>query len=216
MTLLSVVRFWCSLASLARVMLRLYIGSAIESSTIIWAAGVKASPAARWLGAETDPAGRVKVGPDLSIPQHQHIFAVGDTACALDGRGEPLPGVAPVAKQQGAYVARVIAARLEGKSTSPFRYRDFGSMATIGRKRAVAQLGRIKLTGFPAWLLWCVAHIYFLIGFRNRLAVTLNWAWNYVTFQRGTRLITGMTGSKMENVSRSEDGAPQIRGRQAA
>ncbi len=187
----------------------------IESITIIWAAGVRASPAARWLGAETDRAGRVKVGPYLSLPQHPHIFVVGDTACALDHSGEPLPGVAPVAKQQGAYVARVIAMRMEGKSIPPFRYRDFGSMATIGRKRAVAQLGRIKLSGFPAWLLWCAAHIYFLIGFRNRLAVTMNWAWHYVTFQRGTRLITGMTGSKTENSNRSENESLQGRLRQA-
>ena len=186
----------------------------IESSTIIWAAGVKASPAAQWLGAETDRAGRVKVGPDLSLRQHPHIFVLGDTACALDHQGEPFPGVAPVAKQQGAYVARVIIARAEGRSVPPFRYRDFGSMATIGRKRAVAQLGRIKLSGLPAWLLWCVAHIYFLIGFRNRLTVTMNWAWNYVTFQRGTRLITGMTGSKMENMNRSEGESLQVRLRQ--
>ena len=128
-----------------------------------------ASPAGLWLGAETDRAGRVKVAPDLSVPGHPDIFVIGDTA-ALDGAdGNPLPGVAPVAKQQGHYVAKLLLARQKGKTLPPFRYRDFGSLATIGRKRAVVQMGRFKLKGFIAWLLWCVAHIYFLIGFRNRL-----------------------------------------------
>jgi NADH dehydrogenase len=162
----------------------------IESRTIMWSAGVEASPAGRWLGAESDRAGRVKVGPDLSLPGRPHIFVLGDTALFSSGEGEPLPGVAPVAKQQGAYVARVIAARAGGRSVPPFQYRDFGMLAIIGRSRAVAQFGRIKLSGRPAWLLWCFAHIYFLIGFRNRLFVMLNWAWNFLTFRRGARLIT--------------------------
>jgi NADH dehydrogenase len=126
---------------------------------------------------------------------------VGDVACALGAAGVPLPGVAPVAKQQGRYVAKLLMARIGGHTLPPFRYRDFGTMATIGRKRAVAQFGRLKLSGVAAWWLWSLAHIYFLIGFRSRLAVTLNWAWNYVTFQRGTRLITGISGSRIEDVA---------------
>jgi len=162
----------------------------IESRTIMWSAGVEASPAGQWLGAESDRAGRVKIEPDLSLPGRPHIFVLGDTALFTGGGGEPLPGVAPVAKQQGAYVARVIAARAGGRSVPPFQYRDFGMLAIIGRSRAVAQFGRVKLSGLPAWLLWCFAHIYFLIGYRNRLVVMLNWAWNFLTFRRGARLIT--------------------------
>ena len=170
----------------------------IETRTIVWAAGVVASPAGRWLGAETDRSGRVVVGPDLLVPGRPDIFVIGDTAHALGTDGKPLPGVAPVAKQQGGYVAALIKARTAGRTLPPFRYRDFGSLATIGRKRAVAQMGALKLDGFLAWLLWSVAHIYFLIGFRNRIVVAMNWAWNYITFQRGTRLITGMSGARMD------------------
>ena len=172
----------------------------IESRTIMWAAGVEASPAAQWLGVESDRAGRVKVEPDLSLPGRPHIFVIGDTAFRVDAEGKPLPGVAPVAKQQGAYVARAIAARAAGESIPPFRYRDYGMLATIGRSRAVAQIGRIRLSGFAAWLLWCFAHIYFLIGFRNRLLVMVNWAWNFATFQRGARLITGIVGAQTRDV----------------
>jgi NADH dehydrogenase len=172
-------------------------GRRIEAANIVWAAGVMASPAGRWLAAEVDRAGRVKVNPDLSLPGRPEIFVLGDTASVSGADGRPLPGVAPVAKQQGAYVARLIKARIAGKPTPEFRYSDFGSMATIGRKSAVVEIGRFRLTGFVAWLIWSVAHVYFLIGFRNRLAVALNWGWNYVTFQRGTRLITGLTGSRM-------------------
>jgi NADH dehydrogenase len=172
----------------------------IETRTIMWAAGVKASPAAEWLGVESDRVGRVKVLPDLSVPGYSNIFVIGDAALALGADGKPFPGVAPVAKQQGKYVADVLAARATGTTAMPFRYRDFGSLATIGRKRAVAEIGRIKLSGFIAWLLWSVAHIYFLIGFRNRLVVAMSWGWSYLTFQRGTRLITGMSGSRMEDV----------------
>jgi NADH dehydrogenase len=145
-------------------------GEAIEARTIIWAAGVMASRAGQWLGAETDRAGRVKVCADLTLSDNPDIFVVGDVACVFGADGKPLAGVAPVAKQEGQYVAALLKARLRGKTVPPFQYRDFGSLATIGRKRAVAQLGRLKLTGLPAWLLWSVAHIYFLIGFRNRLA----------------------------------------------
>jgi NADH dehydrogenase len=174
----------------------------IEARTIMWAAGVMASPVGRWIGAKTDRAGRVLVGPDLSVPDRPDIFVIGDAAHAVGANGMPLPGVAPVAKQQGAYVAALVKARAEGRALPPFRYRDFGSLATIGRKRAVAQLGSVKLHGFVAWLVWSVAHIYFLIGFRNRAVVAMNWAWNYLTFQRGTRLITGMSGARVEEMPR--------------
>jgi NADH dehydrogenase len=177
----------------------------IATRTVMWAAGVMASPAGDWLGADMDGAGRVKVAPDLSVPGHPHIFVIGDTANARGRDGQPLPGVALVAKQQGQYVAKLLAARASGKTAPAFCYRDFGAMATIGRKRAVAQLGRLKLSGFVAWTLWSVAHIYFLIGFRNRLVVAMNWAWNYVTFQRGTRLITGISGSRIEDVPHADE-----------
>jgi NADH dehydrogenase len=172
----------------------------IETRTIVWAAGVKTSPAAEWLGAGSDRAGRVRVQADLSVPAQPDIFVIGDAAAASGADGKPLPGVAPVAKQQGRYVADLLIARTQRKTLPPFRYRDFGSMATIGRKRAVAQLAAVKLSGLPAWLLWSFAHIYFLIGFRNRLTVVMNWAWSYATFQRGTRLITGISGSRIEDI----------------
>jgi len=166
-------------------------GERIEARTIIWAAGVAASPAAKWLGAEKDRAGRVIVDRDLTLPGHPEIFVIGDTAAAPGRDGKPLPGVAPVAKQQGAYVGRVIAARAMAKAEPPpFRYRSYGNLATIGRKVAVADFGRIRLGGRVAWLLWGVIHVLFLIGFRNRIAVLLDWLWAYVTFQRGARLIT--------------------------
>ena len=172
----------------------------LQTRTIVWSAGVKASPAAQWLGAESDRAGRVKVRDDLSVPGHPNIFVVGDAAAATGPDGKLLPGVAPVAKQQGQYVAKLLMARAQGRTLPGFRYRDFGAMATIGRKRAVEQVGVFKVSGLAAWLLWSLAHIYFLIGFRNRLAVAINWGWNYVTFQRGTRLITGISGARIEDV----------------
>jgi NADH:ubiquinone reductase (H+-translocating) len=179
----------------------------IETRTIMWAAGVKASPAAEWLAVSSDRAGRVQVQADLSVPGHPNIFVIGDAAAA-SADGKPLPGIAPVAKQQGRYVANLLMARAKGKTLPAFRYRDFGAMATIGRKHAVAQLGACKLSGVSAWLLWSLAHIYFLIGSRNRLAVAMNWCWNYVTFQRGTRLITGISGSRIEDVLPAVTTAP--------
>src|SRR5271165_5184489 len=149
----------------------------LQTRTIVWAAGVKASPAAQWLAVASDSAQRVKVGTDLSVPGRPNIFVIGDAASALGTEGKPLPGVAPVAKQQGQYVARLLMARALGRTLPAFRYRDFGSMATIGRKRAVAQIGAVKVSGLAAWLLWSLAHVYFLIGFRNRLAVAMNWCW---------------------------------------
>jgi NADH:ubiquinone reductase (H+-translocating) len=164
----------------------------IEADTIIWAAGVMASPAAKWLGAEQDRAGRDVVECDLTLSGHPEIFVIGDTALVKAADGKLLPGIAPVAKQQGAYVARVIAARVRGKpAPAPFRYRHLGTMATIGRKSAVADFGKLRLSGFIAWLLWGVIHIYFLVGFRNRVAVLMGWLWAYLTFERGARLITG-------------------------
>src|SRR5207302_5734343 len=167
-------------------------GDRLEAATIIWAAGVAASSAAKWLGVEQDRVGRVVVGPDLTLPGHPEIFCIGDTAQVQGADGQPLPGLAPVAKQQGAYVARVLRARLAGKpAPGPFRYRNFGAMATIGRRAAVADFGWLTIRGTFAWLLWCVVHVSFLIGFRNRLVVILDWLWAYVTFQSGARLITG-------------------------
>jgi NADH dehydrogenase len=160
----------------------------IESEAIVWAAGVKASDAAKWIGAEADRAGRIKVKDDLSVPGHPEIFAVGDTATLAN----PIPGIAPAAKQMGKYAGRIIAARIAGNATpsAPFVYKHAGDLATIGRKSAVVKLNKLKLTGFTGWLFWSVAHIYFLIGIRNRLMVALTWLWSYVTYQRGARLIT--------------------------
>jgi NADH dehydrogenase len=182
----------------------------IDARTVIWAAGVRASPAGKWLGVETDRAGRVIVNPDLSVPSHPDIFVIGDTALATDKDGRPLPGVATVAQQQGAYVAKLLQARAGGMSHPPFRHKDPGMLATIGRNRAVAQVGRWKFTGFPAWLLWSFVHIYGLIGFRSRFVVALSWLWSYITFEHGTRLITGSDGGGEEvaqrPVSDAQDG----------
>jgi NADH:ubiquinone reductase (H+-translocating) len=165
-------------------------GGRIEAATVIWAAGVVASPAAKWIGAETDRAGRIKVNTDLTVPGHPGIFAVGDTATITDRDGHPVPGIAPAAKQMGQYVGKVIAARVRGRpAPRPFVYHHLGELATIGRKSAIVKLGVFQLTGFLGWLFWSAVHIYFLIGMRNRFVVALNWLWNYVTFQRGARLI---------------------------
>jgi len=167
----------------------------LDAGTIIWAAGVVASPAARWLGAEADRAGRVKVAPDLSVPGHPDIFVIGDAAAVTDAKGRPVPGIAPAAKQMGQYVGKLIAARLAGPTQSnskskPFRYMHLGDLATIGRRAAVVNFGILQLHGFIGWLFWSVAHIYFLIGIRNRFIVAFSWLWSYLTFQRGARLIT--------------------------
>jgi NADH dehydrogenase len=162
----------------------------IDASTIIWAAGVVASPAAQWLGAEADRAGRVKVAPDLSAPGHPDIFVIGDTAAVTDGNAKPIPGIAPAAKQMGQYVGKLIAARIAGRAVAkPFRYMHLGDLATIGRHAAVVKFGVLQLKGFIGWLFWSVAHIYFLIGLRNRFIVAFSWLWSYLTFQRGARLI---------------------------
>ncbi len=163
----------------------------IDADTVIWAAGVTASPAMRWLNAEADRAGRVKVNSDLSLPGHPEIFVVGDTASVTDKNGHPVPGIAPAAKQMGTYVGKLISARIAGREWhKPFKYMHLGDLATIGRRAAVVKFGPLELTGFIGWVFWSVAHIYFLIGLRNRFVVAFNWFWDYLTFQRGARLIT--------------------------
>jgi len=164
---------------------------AIQAGTVIWTAGVTATPVARWLGVMPAQGGRVRVDPDLRVPGHPGIYVIGDAALALDGTGEPLPGLAPVAKQQGRYVARAIRRRLRGgrPDARPFRYRDYGILATIGRGKAVAEFGPVHLGGFMAWVAWAVAHIFFLIGFRNRILVSTQWMMAYATHRRGGRVI---------------------------
>ena len=163
----------------------------IPANTIVWAAGVQSSPLGRSLGVKLDRAGRVIVNPDLSVPGHPEIFVIGDMASLADSRGRPLPGVAQVAMQQGAWAAANILRAIDGKPGRPFRYRDLGNMATIGRNSAVADIRGLRLTGFVAWLAWALVHILNLIGFRNRVLVGLQWLWSYLTLQRGARLITG-------------------------
>ena len=164
----------------------------IPAHTVIWAAGVQASPLGRSLGVELDRAGRVLINPDLSVRGHSHTFVIGDMAALTDSLGRPLPGVAQVAMQQGESAAANILRVIEGKQTRPFRYRDLGNMATIGRNSAIADVRGLRLTGFIAWLAWALVHILNLIGFRNRVLVGLQWLWGYLTFQRGARLITGV------------------------
>ena len=163
----------------------------VRAATVVWAAGVTASLLGKASGLEVDRQGRVIVEPDLSVKGHPNIFVAGDQACFLHQTGKPLPGTAPVAMQQGRYLARLIRGDLAGKPRPAFRFADKGQMATIGRSRAIVQIGRLRLAGFPAWLLWLVVHIYYLTGFQNRLLVVLQWAWSYVSFRRGARLIVG-------------------------
>jgi NADH dehydrogenase len=168
-----------------------YADRELSAKVILWAAGVQASPAARWLDAPADRAHRVKVAPDLTAPGHPDIFVIGDTATIDAWHGQPVPGIAPAAKQQGAHVAATIRRRLRGDSAvRPFRYRHAGSLATIGKRSAIIDFGRVRLRGRIAWWVWGIAHIYFLIGVRNRLAVALNWLWLYVSGDRSARLIT--------------------------
>ncbi len=170
-------------------------GERIPARTVVWGAGVIASSAHRWLGAEHDRAGRVVVGPDLSVPGAPESFVIGDTCLSTAWNGNPVPGLAPAAKQGGAYVARVIHNRIVGRAPPPpFRYQHQGSLATIGRQAAVVDFGRFRLKGAIAWWFWGLVHIFFLIGTRNRMSVMLEWFWAYLTFRRGTRLITGSEG----------------------
>src|SRR5215813_1776260 len=163
----------------------------IPAVVVLWAAGVAASPLGRKLGVPVDRAGRVGVDRDLSIPGHREVFVIGDLAAFKDERGNLLPGVAPVAMQEGVAVAKNIGRDLEGKERVPFRYFDKGSLATIGRAAGVAQFGKVHISGYFAWLAWLFIHIFFLIGFKNRILVMIQWAWSYLTYERGARLITG-------------------------
>ncbi len=172
----------------------------IDAGTVLWAAGVKGSPFGELLrkttGAALDRAGRVRVQPDLTVPGHQEILVIGDLACVEKG-GAPLPGVAPVAIQQGAHAARVIRARLKGRTAPPFAYHDRGSLATIGRAAAVADIAGLRFSGYPAWLVWLFVHLMNIVEYRNRLLVLVQWAWAYWTFDRSARLITGETAERL-------------------
>jgi len=166
-------------------------GERTAARTVLWAAGVAASPLGRALGAPLDRAGRVQVQPDLSVPGHPEVFVAGDLAAIAQPDGRPVPGTAPAAKQMGAHVARAITARLAGRTAPPFVYRDYGNLATIGRMAAVVELRGLRLSGLMAWWFWLAAHVFFLIGFRNRFIVLINWAWAYWTYQRHARVVFG-------------------------
>ncbi|GHE40383.1 NAD(P)/FAD-dependent oxidoreductase [Vulcaniibacterium thermophilum] len=176
-------------------------GERIAARTVLWAAGVAASPLAAMLGAPCDRAGRVQVAPDLTVPGGRpEIFVIGDAAAVRTPDGHPVPGVAPAAKQMGRHVARTIRDRLRGRPSRPFRYRDYGNLATIGRRAAVVDLRGVRFSGVLAWWFWLAAHVFFLIGFRNRLIVLLNWAWAYLTYQRHARIV-------LEREARADTGA---------
>jgi NADH dehydrogenase len=166
-------------------------GERVPARTVLWAAGVAASPLAQGLGVPLDRAGRVPVAPDLSVPGYGNVFVAGDLAQAMREDGRPVPGVAPAAKQMGRHAAQAIRARLAGEPAKPFRYRDYGNLATIGRMAAVVEYGKLRLSGVFAWWFWLWIHLFFLIGFRNRLVVMIEWAWSYFSYQRGARIILG-------------------------
>jgi NADH dehydrogenase len=172
--------------------------STLPAENVFWAAGVAASPLGRSLGVETDRVGRVRVQPDCSIPGHREVFVIGDLAQLLQADGAQVPGVAQGAMQMGRHVSEMIRGDLRGESRRPFRYRDKGNLATIGRAAAVADIGGLRLSGLVAWLVWVFVHIAYLIGFRNRVLVMLQWAWAYLTYQRGIRLITGAPQVELE------------------
>ncbi len=176
----------------------------VAARTVLWAAGVAASPLGALLDAPRDRAGRVLVAPDLSVPGHPQIFIAGDLA-SVQQDGKPIPGVAPAAKQMGAHVAKTIRARLAGTAAPAFRYRDFGNLATIGRMAAVVELHGLRLSGLIAWWFWLAAHVFFLIGFRNRLIVMINWAWAYWSYQRHARIILGNAGTSADAGKADED-----------
>jgi len=173
-------------------------GTTIGAENVIWAAGVSASPLTHKLGVELDRAGRVKVNPDLSLPGHPEVFAVGDMALVLEQNGYPVPGVSPAAMQMARHIARIIEDELlapaRGHASRPaFQYWDKGTMATIGRSAAVAKVGRFEFSGFVAWVAWLFIHLIFLVGFRNKLAVLLQWTYSYFTYKRGSRIVTGLS-----------------------
>src|SRR5436305_1182711 len=184
----------------------------IATKTVLWAVGVQASPLAHSLDVPLDRAGRVVVEPDLTIPGHPEVFVIGDLAAVKQASGELVPGVAPAAIQEGVYAAKTIEQSLAGKPHAPFRYRDKGSLATIGRAAAVADFGFLNLTVVLAWIAWLTVHIFFLIGFRNRLLVITQWAWAYLTYQRGARLITGTStaaGASPDSVAGTTASTPR-------
>ena len=184
-----------------------YGGKRLDAATVIWAAGVQASPAAKWLGVEPDRAGRVKVEADLTVPGHPDIFVVGDTATITMPDGKPVPGVGDGAKQGGKHAARVIRARLAGDTTpKPFRYKHAGDLATIGKRAAVIDFGWVQLKGWIAWWVWGLAHIYFLIDTKNRLFVALSWLWIYLSGQRSARLITQGDAEKKAPIKEVTEG----------
>jgi NADH:ubiquinone reductase (H+-translocating) len=186
-------------------------GQRIEARTLVWAAGVQASAAARWLQVDADGAGRVRVEPDLSLPGDPDVFVIGDTAAVPWAHGRNVPGIAPAAKQEGSYVANLLLRRLGGKpAPRSFRYRHQGDLATIGRKSAVINMSGLRLSGWLAWLLWGAVHIFFLIGFRNRTMVAVNWLWAYWTHERGAELITDAgSGCAPEAAERGQETAVQ-------
>lgn len=189
----------------------------LPAEVVLWAAGVAASPLGRALGVPTDKKGLVLVEPDLSVPGHPEVFVIGDLASAKDENGRPLPGLAPVAIQQGRYVARTIAHDIRGKTREPFRYFDKGTLATIGRAAAVGEIGKWKVTGVVAWLAWLFIHLLYLVGFRNRVLVMIQWAWSYFTYDRSARLITGEAEHILEERDQQESPAPvETSGPQAA
>ena len=173
-------------------------GRRVETETVLWAAGVAASPLGRQLSAHCDRAGRVPVSGDLSLPDHPEVFVIGDLAAVVQD-GKPVPGIAPAAKQMGGYVAEAIRDRLAGRTTKPFRYHDYGNLATIGRMAAVVDLRGIHLSGLIAWWFWLIAHVFFLIGFRNRIMVLIDWAWSYWTYARHARIIFGRRKEKVSS-----------------
>jgi NADH:quinone reductase (non-electrogenic) len=178
-------------------------GQTIEAENIVWAAGVSASPLTPKLGVELDRAGRVKVAPDLSLPRHPEVFAIGDMALVLDDDGKPVPGVSPAAMQMAKHVARIIHDELtfgsQPGTRPPFKYWDKGTMATIGRSAAVAKIGNLEFDGFLAWAAWLFIHLIFLVGFRNKLAVLLQWAYSYFTYKRGARIVTGLSEEQRQS-----------------
>ncbi len=188
------VRLQAAVKRLGPGQVELESGETIRAANIIWAAGVAASPLTKKLGAELDRAGRVKVNPDLSVPGHAEVFAIGDMALVLTEEGKPLPGVSPAAMQMARHVARIIEGELASPGAAarpPFRYWDKGTMATIGRSAAVAQVGSLHLSGLVAWLAWLVIHLIFLVGFRNKIAVLFQWFYSYLTYKRGARIVIG-------------------------
>jgi NADH dehydrogenase len=177
----------------------------IPAGNIIWAAGVAANPLGKLLGVETDRAGRVKVGPDLAVPGHPNVFVLGDMAAVTDANGVVVPGLAPAAMQMGVHTAQTIAEELKARhlpgsppapARPPFAYKDKGTMATIGRSKAIAMVGKWHFSGYFAWLTWLFVHLLFLVGFRNKLSVIFQWAYSYFTYKRGARIITGVSGER--------------------